>query len=158
MSSDVRPYSRVSDVERLRALERLNILDTPPEPEFDGIVQLARRVCSVPVALISLVASDRQWFKARAGLDASETPINQSVCAYALEEDELLVIPDLSKDPRTKNNPLVSSGPQIRFYAGAVLRSFEGQPLGALCVIDDRPRPEGLTADQADLYDGKRAL
>ena len=102
MSSDVRPYSRVSDVERLRALERLNILDTPPEPEFDGIVQLARRVCSVPVALISLVASDRQWFKARAGLDASETPINQSVCAYAWKRMNFLSSPIFRKTPEPR--------------------------------------------------------
>jgi len=134
---------------RLAALQSYLVLDTPPEPQFDDVVQIARSLCSAPIALVSLVDADRQWFKARSGLDACETPLSQSVCAYAIREDEILVIPDLTLDPRTRENTLVTEGPCIRFYAGAVLRTPEGEALGALCVIDDKPRPEGLTAQQA---------
>ncbi len=135
---------------RLDALFELKILDTPPEPEFDDIVQLASKFCGTPVALVSLVATDRQWFKARVGFDACETPIGQSVCAYALAEDDLLVIPDLSLDPRTRDNTLVTASPHIRFYAGAVLKNPDGIPVGSLCVIDSEPRPQGLTSDQRE--------
>ena len=134
---------------RLDALADYRILDTPPEPEFDDIVKIAQRVCDTPVALVSLVAEDRQWFKARIGFDPCETPIGQSVCAHAMAVDELLVIPDLTQDPRTKDNTLVTGPPHIRFYAGAVLRTPDGIPIGSLCVIDGVPRP-ALTAVQAE--------
>lgn len=141
----------VSDPARLEALESYAILDTPAEPGYDDIVALACRLCAVPVALVSLVTGDRQWFKARAGFPACETDLNSSVCAYALEQpDELLIIPDLTADPRTSANPLVVGEPFIRFYAGAPLVTPEGQVLGSLCVIDHQPRPEGLTDTQAD--------
>jgi PAS domain S-box-containing protein len=139
-----------TEASRLAALLSYDVLDTPTEPQFDDIVQLARTVCHAPVALVSLVAADRQWFKARAGLDAHETPLNQSVCAHAIREREILVIADLAEDERTRANPLVSGPPHIRFYAGAVLRTPEGEALGALCVIDDAPRPGGLTAEQTE--------
>ena len=135
---------------RLDALASYRILDTPPEPEFDDIVQIATRVCETPVALVSLVAEDRQWFKARIGFGPCETPIGQSVCAHAMTVDELLVIPDLTADSRTRDNTLVTEPPHIRFYAGAVLRTPEGVPIGSLCVIDGVPRPAGLTASQAE--------
>src|SRR5471032_564167 len=139
----------VSDPSRLATLLSYRVLDTPPEPQFDDIVQLARTICRTPVALVSLIAADRQWFKARAGVDdLTETPLNQSICVHAIEEPEILVIPDLTQDPRTRANTLVTEGPQIRFYAGAVLRTPEGQALGALCVIDTVPRPQGLTDEQ----------
>src|SRR5471032_2293394 len=139
----------VSDPSRLATLLSYRVLDTPPEPQFDDIVQLARTICRTPVALVSLIAADRQWFKARAGVDElTETPLNQSVCVHAIEEPEILVIPDLTQDPRTRANPLVTGGPQIRFYAGAVLRTPDGQALGALCVIDTVPRPQGLSEEQ----------
>ncbi len=139
------------DVEaRLDALADYRILDTPPEPEFDDIVKIAQRVCDTPVALVSLVAEDRQWFKARIGFDPCETSIGQSVCAYAMAEDELLVITDLTLDPRTRQNTLVTGSPHIRFYAGAVLRTPEGIPIGSLCVIDVVPRPGGLLPAQAE--------
>ncbi len=138
-----------SDPSRLATLLSYRILDTPPEPQFDDIVQLARTICRTPVALVSLIAADRQWFKARAGVDEmTGTPLNQSVCVHAIEEPEILVIPDLTQDPRTRANPLVAEGPQIRFYAGAVLRTPDGVALGAVCVIDTVPRPEGLTDEQ----------
>ncbi|MFH6781355.1 MULTISPECIES: GAF domain-containing protein [Methylobacterium] len=127
------------------------ILDTPAEAGFDGIVQLACRLCRVPVALVSLVAGDRQWFKARQGFPPCQTDLNSSVCAYAVDHPgQLLIIPDLAADPRTSANPLVTGEPFIRFYAGAPLVSPEGHVLGSLCVIDHAPRPDGLTPQQQD--------
>lgn len=135
---------------RLLALHSYDILDTPAEPGFDDIVTLATQICRTPIGLVSLVDAGRQWFKARVGLPASETPLSQSVCAHALAAAEgLLIIPDLSLDPRTRGNTLVTDGPCIRFYAGAVLSSPEGVPFGTLCVIDIEPRPDGLSPDQA---------
>ena len=140
----------VHDQARLDALAALKLLDTPPEEEFDDIVQLAALVCDVPVALVSLVAGDRQWFKARVGFPPCETSLNASVCAYTLAEPDVLIIPDLTADPRTRDNPLVTGEPFIRFYAGAPLHGPDGQVLGSLCVIDHQPRAQGLTAKQAD--------
>ena len=124
------------------------ILDTPPEEGFDDIVLIAAHICRTPVALVSLVAEDRQWFKARIGFPPCETDLNSSVCAHALNEPDLLVITDLSEDPRTRDNPLVTGAPFIRFYAGAPLRAPGGEVLGSLCVIDPVPRPEGLSESQ----------
>lgn len=139
----------VFDPDRLATLDGYSILDTEPEPGFDEIVQLAMQVCDAPVALVSLVAKDRQWFKARAGFEPCETDLNSSVCAHALVEPDLLIIPDLTGDPRSAANPLVAGEPYIRFYAGAPLRTDDGHVIGSLCVIDSKPRPEGLTAGQA---------
>lgn len=136
------------DPERLAALAAYDVLDTPAEPEFDDIVFLASTICETPVALVSLVETDRQWFKATVGFEGSETPIEQSVCAHALALRELLVIPDLSADPRTRRNTLVTGEPSIRFYAGAPLVSPSDQVVGTLCVIDTTPRPGGLTDTQ----------
>ena len=141
----------MSDPEpRLSSLFGYQILDTPAEAGFDDVVRLASIVCETPVALVSFVSFDRQWFKARVGFDACQTPLDQSVCAHVVSERELLVIPDLTKDPRTRDNPLVTSQPNIRFYAGAPLVTPDEQVLGALCVIDDRVRPAGLTDNQAE--------
>ena len=135
---------------RLQVLRSYGILDTPREPAFDDIVALATQICAVPVGLVSLVAADRQWFKARHGFPSCETPLSQSVCAHALgAADGLLVIPDLTADPRTCENTLVTGPPHIRFYAGAVLRTEDGVSFGTLCVIDTEPRPDGLKPDQA---------
>ncbi len=109
---------------------------------------LARQVCNTPIALVSLVAAKRQWFKAVAGLDISETPIEQSVCAHALQQSGTLVIPDLTRDHRTRDNTLVTGKPFLRFYAGAILTSASGVPIGTVCVIDLAPRPDGLATDQ----------
>ena len=136
--------------ERIAALESYRILDTAPEAGFDDIVLLATRICGTAVALVSLVAEDRQWFKARIGFPACETPLSQSVCAHALDRKDVLVIPDLTLDERTKSNTLVTGEPHIRFYAGAPLETPEGIALGTLCVIDTKPRPEGLTAVQTE--------
>ena len=145
----------IQDPTRLAALVAYSVLDTPPEEGFDDIVQLATQLCQVPVALVSLVAADRQWFKARIGFPPCETDLNSSVCSHVLGEPDLLIIPDLTQDPRTRANPLVRGEPHIRFYAGAPLRTYEGQVLGSLCVIDNEARPHGLTEAQAN---GLRAL
>ena len=135
---------------RLAALRSQGILDTPPEEAFDGIVRLAIRLCRTPIGLISFVDADRQWFKARIGFPSCETDLDRSVCKFALGEPDLLIVPDLTADPRTATNPLVTGEPFIRFYAGAPVRTPDGQVLGSLCVIDTVPRPEGLTPEQRD--------
>ncbi|MGF3022006.1 PAS domain S-box protein [Methylobacterium aquaticum] len=150
MSRPSDPPIAVCDPDRLAALDSYAILDTLPEQGFDDVVRLASRVCDTPVALVSLVAGSRQWFKARTGFPFPQTDLSRSVCAHALTHPgALFVIPDLSEDPRTRDNPLVTASPGIRFYAGAPLRTPGGQVLGTLCVIDYVPRPEGLTAAEA---------
>ena len=134
----------VGDRRRLDALRDYDILDTPPEKGFDDIVALARMTCDAPVAL---VAGDRQWFKARAGFAPSETTLDKSICAHVLGDSELFVIPDLTQDPRTRENLLVTGEPYLRFYAGAPLQAAGGEWLGSLCVIDLVPRPERLRAN-----------
>ncbi len=138
------------DPARLDALCVYDILDTAPEAGFDDVVRLASAICGAPTALVSLVDAHRQWFKARVGFAPSETPIGQSVCAHSLAGDDLLVIHDLSADPRTRDNALVTGAPFARFYAGAPLRTSDGVALGTLCVIDVEPRPAGLTPNQAE--------
>ena len=125
---------------RLRSLERYGILDTDPEPAFDDIVDLIAAICEVPVALVSFVQADRQWFKAETGTGLCETPIEQSICSHAILEDDLLEVSDTWEDPRTADNPLCRGEAPFRFYAGAVLRDGEGLPLGTLCVLDRVPR------------------
>ena len=141
--------TEVADARRLNALRDYDILDTPPEKGFDDIVELARMTCAAPVALVSLVAGERQWFKAQAGFEPRETSLDKSVCAHVLGAPGLLVIPDLTLDPRTSRNPLVTGEPYLRFYAGAPLQAAGGERLGSLCVIDMAPRPEGLTDKQS---------
>jgi two-component sensor histidine kinase len=145
----LQPPDYTFDRDRLAALARFAILDTPPERGFDDIVELTTLICETPVALVSLVSDDRQWFKARIGFGECQTDLNSSVCAHALIEPDLLVIPDLTHDARSRDNPLVTGEPFIRFYAGAPLRTADGHVLGSLCAIDTKPRPEGLTEAQA---------
>lgn len=144
----MQPPDYTFDADRLAALARYDILDTPAEPGFDDIVQLATLMCETPTALVSLVDSDRQWFKARICFELAQTGLDSSVCAHAMIEPGLLIIPDLTQDERTKHNPLVTGYPHIRFYAGAPFRVATGEVLGSLCVIDTEPRPGGLTAKQ----------
>jgi two-component sensor histidine kinase/PAS domain-containing protein len=145
----VQPPDLAFSQQRLSALDLYNILDTPAEPGFDDVVLLATQICATPVALVSLVANGRQWFKAKIGFEPCETDLDRSVCAHALVAPDLLVITDLTKDDRTRENPLVTGEPHIRFYAGAPLRTPDGAVIGSLCVIDSVPRPEGLTEVQA---------
>ncbi len=112
---------------------------------------MASEACAAPVAMITLVAADRQWFKARVGFDEPETPLDRSICVHALAEKAVLVIPDLTRDRRTRANRSVTGPSAFRFYAGAPLRSPCGHGLGTLCVIDREPRAEGLTVPQAGL-------
>ncbi|MCJ2060061.1 GAF domain-containing protein [Methylobacterium sp. J-048] len=145
-----KPSAEVAERDRLDALDGYAVLDTPAEPGFDGIVVLARAVCAAPIALVSLVAQDRQWFKARSGLVACGTALDASICKHVVGMRDTLVIPDLTRDPRTRGNPLVTGVPHIRFYAGAPLITPDGHGLGALCVIDTEPRPDGLTEEQRE--------
>src|SRR5438874_2809505 len=133
---------------RLRALQRYEILDTPPERSFDDLATLAARLCDVPIALVSFVAGDRQWFKARLGISVDGTSRDISFCAHAIEHDDVFVVPDAVKDPRFADNPLVTGPPNVRFYAGAPLETGDGHALGTLCVIDQVPRE--LTEAQLD--------
>ena len=116
------------------------ILDTPHERDFDEIVDYVARLCDAPIALITLVEDERQWFKAARGFELRETPVTVSICFHALAEDELLEIPDTAQDPRTAENPFCTGPDAIRFYAGALLRLEGGTPIGTLCVLDRRPR------------------
>jgi two-component sensor histidine kinase len=139
-----------NEADRLAALHRYGILDSPPEPDFDDITRVAALVCEAPIALVSLVADTRQWFKSEFGLGLRETPRSMSICAHAILQPGLFVVPDTAADPRFNDNPLVTGEPHLRFYAGARLDSPEGLPLGTVCVLDHTPRPEGLTVEQAE--------
>ena len=148
----------VNEVERIIDLRALEILDTPAEERFDRITRIAQRLFDVPIALVSLVDEDRQWFKSRLGLDATETSREVSFCAHAILDDRVLLVPDAHLDERFRDNPLVAGDPRIRFYAGAPIDSPSGNKLGTLCVIDRKPRdlsPEDLEAlrDLADMVE-----
>ena len=128
---------------RLKTLRSLDILDTPQEERFDRLTRMAKRMFGVPIALVSLVDDNRQWFKSCAGLDASETPRDISFCGHAILGNEVFIIPDATKDERFADNPLVLHEPNIRFYAGCPLRALNGNKLGTLCIIDRKPRSLG---------------
>jgi signal transduction histidine kinase len=131
--------------DRLAALYGLGILDTPPEERFDRITRLARRVFGTPIALVSLVDRNRQWFKSCLGLNATSTARDVSFCSHAVIARQPLVVLDPLADPRFRDNPLVLGEPHIRFYAGVPLYAAGGQPVGTLCVIDREPRPFDAT-------------
>lgn len=131
----------MNDIERVKVLEDYELLDTLAEKEFDDIVELASAFFHTPISLISLLDSHRQWFKARIGLAAQETPIEQAFCYHAIKNpDQVMVVPDSFMDDRFKNNPLATGDPHVRFYAGAPLVTGSGYALGTLCVIDNQPR------------------
>lgn len=125
---------------RLAALAASGLVDSASEPRFDRLARLASMVTGSPIALISLLTSTRQWFKARVGLSVQETPRDWAFCSHAILQNELFVVEDALSDERFRDNPLVQQDPHIRFYAGVPLRDKSGQPLGTLCVIDREPR------------------
>jgi GAF domain-containing protein len=125
---------------RLEVLWQHDLLDTPPEQELDDLTELASFVCGTPIALISLMDEHRQWFKARIGMTQAETARDVSFCAHAIMRQDVMIVPDALQDERFARNPLVTSEPYIRFYAGVPLITAEGCALGTLCVIDHQPR------------------
>ncbi|MBC7182565.1 MAG: GAF domain-containing protein, partial [Marinobacter sp.] len=128
------------EAHRLSALDELALLDTPPEERFDRLTRLAARTLDAPIALVSLVDRNRQWFKSRHGLDAPETARDVSFCGHAILREEPLIIENALNDERFQDNPLVTGTPNIRFYAGAPLHDRHGHRVGTLCVIDRKPR------------------
>ncbi|MDO6687275.1 MULTISPECIES: sensor domain-containing diguanylate cyclase [unclassified Agarivorans] len=139
------PSTPVNEDSRLKSLKELDILDTQPEERFDRITRMAKRLFDVPIALVSLVDENRQWFKSCFGVDASETPRDISFCGHAILGDETFQIEDALSDPRFADNPLVTGYPHIRFYAGHPLSTPDGEKIGTLCIIDTKPK--SLSAD-----------
>jgi len=136
----ISPKIPKDEVTRLKDVYNTQLLDTPEEKEFNEIVQLASDLCDTPISLITLLDADRQWFKARVGLEAKETSRDISFCGHAILQDDIFIVPDALADSRFSDNPLVIHGPEIRFYAGVPLVTESGSRLGTLCVIDRSPR------------------
>ncbi|WP_299615868.1 GAF domain-containing sensor histidine kinase [Pelagibius sp.] len=141
------------ELQRLASLQAMEILDTPPEPAFDRITRLAADHFNVPIALISLIDPARQWFKSKVGLDVEETPREISFCQFTIMDDQVLQVSDARQDPRFAENPLVTGGPGIRFYAGAPLVTQKGFRLGTLCLIDSQVRAPLNETQEAQLRD-----
>ncbi len=136
----IKPPTPVDELMRLETLRNLKILDTESEERFDRVTRLARRVFGTPIALVSLVDSDRQWFKSRQGIEVTETSREISFCGHAILDDEVMVVNDAHDDERFSDNPLVTRDPSIRFYAGYPLSAPDGSKAGTLCIIDREPR------------------
>ncbi len=146
--SDILTQADRLEHRRLDALDRYAILDTPTEPDFDDIARLAADTFDAPIAVVNLIARGRQWFKAEIGIGARELPLDVSICAHAILQREMMVVPDTRDDPRFACNPLVTADGGLRFYAGAQLTTPDGFVIGTMCVLDRAPRPGGITAHQ----------
>lgn len=146
MPDEVRPAW--DEKSRLAALHGYDILDTPDDGAFKDFVQIAAEVCDAPIAVVNLIDAARQWFAAEVGLGVRETPLDISICAHAILQPGVFVVPDLTQDRRFDCNPLVTGQPELRFYGGALLQTASGLPLGTMCVLDYKPRPAGLTERQ----------
>jgi diguanylate cyclase (GGDEF)-like protein len=148
----IAPARPPNEAERLAALRAYDILDTACEESFDGVAELARRLMNAPIALVTLIDAERQWFKARAGIDAQEGPRDTSFCGHAILDPTgaTMVVPDATLDERFAGNPMVTGAPHVRFYAGVPLLNAEGHALGSLCIVDREPR-ELNDADNATL-------
>ncbi len=125
---------------RLQALRDYDILDTPVEAAFEDITRIASQVCGTPIAVVNLIDECRQWFKSEIGLGVRETPLDTSICAHAILQHDFFEVPDTTLDSRFSANPLVTGDPNLRFYAGALLKTPDGHPLGTICVLDTKPR------------------
>jgi two-component system, NtrC family, sensor kinase len=136
----IKPHLPLDEHDRLQTLLEYEVLDSPEEENFDDLVKMASEICATPIALISLLDDQRQWFKASAGLGVKETPRDISFCGHAIHQEDVFIVPDSKLDARFNDNPLVTGDPQIGFYAGAPLIAPNGKAIGTLCVIDHRPR------------------
>nr|USU32368.1 PAS domain S-box protein [Methylobacterium sp. OTU13CASTA1] len=135
----IRPPASETEDRRLRALDRYRLLDTPREQDFDEIAEAAAELCDVPIGVVNLIGDGRQFFKAEVGLGVRETPLETSFCRQAILQEDFLYVPDATRDPRFEGNPLVTGDPGLRFYAGALLRTADGHPIGTVCVLDTKP-------------------
>lgn len=138
-----------SGPERAKALAEYQILNTPSEQAYDDITEQASKLLNCPIALIVLLDEKRQWYKSKVGMEAAENPLDDAFCTHTILEEDMLVVPDATADARFAENPFVTSGPKIRFYAGVPLVNHNGVALGSLCVIDRKPQQ--ITEEQAEV-------
>ena len=138
-----------NEAERLEALYRYGILDSPRNPAFDDITKLVSRVCDAPIAIVNLIDANRQFFMSEVGVGVRQVPLESSLCAHAILQRGIMIVPDTLEDPRFVDNPLVTGDPSLRFYAGSLLETDDGYPIGTLCVLDFKPRT--LTDEQTEI-------
>ena len=156
MNNHPKPPKPANELERLKALRSFNILDTEPELFYDNVAELASYICGTSMAFVTFIEEERQWFKSKVGMDGTETTRDQAFCAYAIHQSDILVVSDPTQDDRFANNPLVTSDPNIRFYAGAPLTTRDRLGLGTLCVVDSEKKQ--LTDEQLKALDQLRDM